>query len=384
MINYIETIRVLPLLTIVLLFITFSSCDVGYKNDGTEVTWRTWNESSGHRSRRIDADPASFEKLKYDYGRDKLHAFYEGNIIGEADGSTFHVLDEWYAVDKSHVFRAGKLVEHAAPSSFKVHSYYLAEDSSDFFWKGRKLNVHDKSSFKLLGKADSWRTSWAKDRNNGYYLNGSVIYGIDYDTFHPVEVRKNGLSNYAADKYRVFYIDKEVPGADPATFEEIDFAIGKDKNRIYHKANPTQVTDYTKLSPIGRLMYSDDKNIYDNNLNIIPDADISTFKNVSDNWYKDKNHVWWSNKLLENANPKTFHPISVTYNSGGVYSDFNYGKDEKNVFYQDSIIIGADPLTFEKREFPDRLGWTVFDCNRVYEGKDSPYLREYLKKKYGR
>ncbi len=243
MINNMATIRFIPILAIVLLLMSLSSCDVGYKNNGKEVTWHTWNESRGQISRRLDADPNTFEKLKYYYGRDKSHAFFEGNIITEADGSTFRVLDEWYAVDKNHVFLQGKLVERADPSSFKVHSFYFAEDSNDFFWNRRKLNVRDKSSFKLLGKSDSWRTVWGKDRYNGYYLNGTVIPGIDYDTFHPVEVKTTGLSNYAADKYRVFYIDKEVTGADPATFEEIDFAIGRDKNRIYNKATPAQNND---------------------------------------------------------------------------------------------------------------------------------------------
>ena len=39
---------------------------------------------------------------------------------------------------------------------------------------------------------------------------------------------------------------------------------------------------------------------------------------------------------------------------------------------------------FEKMTFPDGDSWTVFDRNRIYEGKDSPKLREYLKKKYGK
>ena len=49
-----------------------------------------------------------------------------------------------------------------------------------------------------------------------------------------------------------------------------------------------------------------------------------------------------------------------------------------------SVIQGADPGSFEKMTFPDGDSWTVFDRNRIYEGKDSPKLREYLKKKYGK
>lgn len=375
--------------SILLVLMSFVSCTVGYKNDGKEVTWHTWNEGSGHNSRRVDADPKTFEILNDNYGRDKKHAFYEGDIINGADGGSFRVLDKWYAVDKAHVYVSGKLIEKANSATFKVHSYYFAEDANDFYWNGKALNVKDKSTFKLLGSPDSWKTFWAKDKYNGYILAGCVITdidyetfagcvitGIDYETFHPIEAKIPDQSGeYAADKYRVFFMDKEVPGADPLTFKEVDFRVGQDKYRVYKNENPTQIKDYSKLSPIGGLMmYSDGTNIYDSNFNILPEADVATFEHISDNWYKDKSHVWWSSKLVVGANPKTFQPVC---------GDFDYGKDDKHVFYNDSIIQGADPESFEKIAFSDCDSWTVFDRNRIYQGKDSPKLREYLKQKYG-
>lgn len=78
--------------------------------------------------------------------------------------------------------------------------------------------------------------------------------------------------------------------------------------------------------------------------------------------------------LLDIIGEKTTESVKV----------LNYGKDNKHVFWNDSIIQGADPGSFEKMTFPDGDSWTVFDRNRIYEGKDSPKLREYLKKKYGK
>ena len=119
------------LMSIKSLFATFillcmMSCTVGYKNDGKEVTWHTWNEGSGHNSWRVDADPKTFEELNEDYGRDKKHAFYQGDIISGADGSSFRILDKSYAVDKTHVYVSGKLINKANPATFRVHSYYFA------------------------------------------------------------------------------------------------------------------------------------------------------------------------------------------------------------------------------------------------------------------
>lgn len=291
------------------------------------------------------------------------------------------MLTKSYAADNTHVYVSGELIEKAHPATFKVHSYYFAEDANDFYWDGKALNVRDKSTFKILGSSDSWETHWAKDKYNGYYLAGGVITDIDYETFHPIEAKTPDQSgDYAADKHKVFFRDKEVPGADPATFKEVDFYIGQDKHRAYNKGIPTQIKDYSKLTEVGRLMYSDGTNIYDSHFNILPKADVATFEHISDNWYKDKSHVWWSSKLVAGANPETFQPVPA----GGFGGDFNYGKDDKHVFWNDSIIQGADPGSFEKMTFPDGDSWTVFDRNRIYEGKDSPKLREYLKKKYGK
>lgn len=371
------------------LLLTFVSCTVGYKNDGKEVTWHTWNEGSGHNSQKVDADPATFEVLNDDYGRDKTHAFYRGNKIAGADGRSFRVLEKGYAADKFNVYDSGELMKGVDPASFKIHSYELTEDKNDFYDNGKALNVRDKSTFEILKNSSGELTSWGKDKQNGYYLNGTVIPNIDYDTFHPIDADRPVQSGcYAADKHRVFFMGKEIPGADPATFKEVDFYIGQDKFRVYIKGTPTRIKDYSKLSKVGRLMYSDGTNIYDSHFNVLPEADVTTFEHISDNWYKDALHVWWSNKLVDGADPGTFRPVPVSsYYSGkkaDMGGDFNYGKDDMHVFWNDSIIPGADAASFEKIDFPDGDSWTVFDRNRVYKGKDSPKLREYLNKKYGR
>lgn len=373
------------------LILSLSSCTVGYKNDGKEVTWHTWNEGSGHNSRKVAADPKSFEALDDDYGRDAVHAFYEGDIIEGADGSSFKTLGNWYASDDKHVYISGNLINGADAASFKVHRYRLGEDKNDFYNDTTALNVRDKATFEILKYSSGKESSYAKDKYNGYYMNGTVIPGIDYHTFHPVDVESWQDRCYAADKNKVYYYGEVVPMADPATFKVIDFAIGQDKNRTYKGKVPTQIKDYTKLEKVGPVMYNDGTNIYDLNFKILPDVDVATFEHIEDNWYKDKNKVWWMSKPLPGANPQTFMPVEVSsYRSisgkkdpfsGG---DFNFGKDDKHVFYQDSIIVGADPMSFEKIDFHDGDSWTVFDKNKVYQGKDSPNRRKYLKKKYGK
>ena len=163
-----------------------TACSVGYKNDGKEVTWHTWNEGNGHNSRKVDADPETFEVLDDNYGQDKTHAFYRGDIIDGADGQSFQVFEKDYAADAFNVYDSGKLLKGADPATFKVHSYELTEDKNDFYKNGKALNVKDKSSFEILKYSSGENSSWGKCKYNGYYLNGTIIPNIDYATFHPI------------------------------------------------------------------------------------------------------------------------------------------------------------------------------------------------------
>lgn len=137
---------------------------MGYKNDGTIVTFHSWNEGSGHNVKNVDADPKSFEAIDDCYGRDKNHAFFRGNIITNSDGRTFRTLKKGFAADKRYVYTGeGEIIPGADPNTFKVHSYALVEDKNDFYWEGKPLKVVDKATFKVLGDNDNWDTKWAKD-----------------------------------------------------------------------------------------------------------------------------------------------------------------------------------------------------------------------------
>ena len=65
---------------LILIPLVLSSCEMGYKNDGKEVTYHSWNEGTGHTFFRVKPDPATFEKIDFDGSWtvfDKNH-IYEG------------------------------------------------------------------------------------------------------------------------------------------------------------------------------------------------------------------------------------------------------------------------------------------------------------------
>ncbi len=81
---------------------------------------------------------------------------------------------------------------------------------------------------------------------------------------------------------------------------------------------------------------------------LIKGADPKTFQVCSNSdWAKDKNHAYYKDNIIFDADPKTFESI-----------DELYGKDSKHVFYYEpyarsdkqtsGIVSGADPITFHK------------------------------------
>lgn len=357
-----------------------------YKNNGKQVTWQGRDIWAGHWSKVVDADPATFEDLGNGYARDDQKAFLEGRIIKGADGKTFKCLEKPYAVDASHVFHKYTMMTGADPKSFIIHGKYLTEDKNDYFWQGKPIHVADKKTFVIIGNKDNYWTQWAKDKNNAYYMGEQPVPLADYDSFHLIkETNSRGVQgSYAADKYRVYYKDHIVEGADPETFTEIIDWVGQDKHRVYYQWKATDIKDYNQLSHIGGF-YSDGSHIYTFEFEVFEDADPLTFRQLNNNWYVDKDHVWWRKKEMKEvkeADAATFQLVDGYAYFNGTTFWTRYAKDKNHVFFDDAVIP-PDPETFEIVQFTEGEATTIFDKNRIYQGENSKELQKYLRDKYG-
>lgn len=78
----------------------------------------------------------------------------------------------------------------------------------------------------------------------------------------------------------------------------------------------------------------------------IKNVDYESFVVVAHNLGKDKNHVYFNEKVLEGAEPTTFELIS-TGKSDTKYPYYYYFKDSKRVYYFRTPITGANPITFQ-------------------------------------
>jgi hypothetical protein len=178
----------------------------------------------------------------------------ESDPIEGADISSFKLLsDSEYAADKNAVYYRGDKIPNAIPSSFRHFGGDYWSDASHVFFVNEELSGANPKTFsplpiapwsrddKLCFRASSLVPSsdpktfvaidfhWAKDATHYYAYKFANVFIVpcDYSTMKVLS------RSYAKDKDRVFWLGKEVVGADAATFEPVGCCMGKDKFRRY-------------------------------------------------------------------------------------------------------------------------------------------------------
>ncbi len=166
-----------------------------------------------------------------------------------------------------------------------------------------------------------------------------------FDQFYSFNEKVFELNSFSKGKFT------EVPMADPYTFKKTGNAF-TDKNHVFSSKliHTSPVTMQTFLDPDITWEYF-----------IVPGIDGKTFTYVADRWdtlfWKDKNGVYYESKdkgypfyeKIETADLNTF-----------VYLDFCFAKDKNHVFYKDKVIdIDIEKFTVNKNGF-------IFDSNNIY------------------
>lgn len=127
---------------------------------------------------------------------------------------------------------------------------------------------------------------------------------------------------------------KTAEGLDAASFEALSEVYTRDKDRVYYKFD------------------FDDSFI----VHPLPEADPASFHLSADGLVRDKNHVWYGDRILDGIDPAT---------AVMVRQDFTVIKDKDSVHYRYDPIPGADPATFKHIS----SGYYA-DRKRVYWCKD--------------
>ncbi|MBW1295041.1 DKNYY domain-containing protein [Aquimarina litoralis] len=118
----------------------------------------------------------------------------------------------------------------------------------------------------------------------------------------------------------------------------------------------------------------------------IKNVDYETFEVLANNLGKDKNHVYFNEKVLEGAQPKTFEIIS-TEKTETKYQYHYYFKDTTTVYYFRNPIKGANPATFQYLwgDFSKDTAAIFYQENRLSTLNDTVYsIKNDIKGNYVR
>ncbi|MEL1241341.1 DKNYY domain-containing protein [Flavobacterium flavipallidum] len=200
-------------------------------------------------------------------------------------------------------------------------------------------------------------------------LQYAEIKKADYESFEVIEHNLN--INLAKDKNHVFVSTNIINNADPKTFKQIKKYYWKDKNHVFllqFRAVDSEIksADPKTFIVIDDLLWAKDKNYvyytYEKLHNVIP----KNFVAIDKDWGKDNKFYYYHNLKID----------SLDYNSAKIVSSY-YIKDNKNVLFKNKIVKDANPKTFKA----DGIGWFGHDDKYMFdwENNKGPITEEYSK-----
>lgn len=176
---------------------------------------------------------------------------------------------------------------------------------------------------------------------------------VDADSFVALS------EEYTKDRNRVYYkwISPgrfwvvQVPDADPASFEVMDFNLARDTNHVWR--TDVQIPDadpHTAVVLRPKWVWRDQDSVY-YQFTRLERADPETFRHLGQGFYRDDNNIYWGPRRLANADPASFT----------AFGDVPYAADARNVWCANRTLPHVDAASFRL------LRNHVFaDAERVY------------------
>ncbi len=278
---------------------------------------------------------------------------------------------------------------------------YLIENGKVIYYSGlsgfgapqsREITEADAATFKVIEQ------DYATDKNNAY-LDGRIIPQSDGASFKVLR------KPYAADRNHVFYNDAVLSDApknfkfivqNPAPNDRETFSTDGAKVFYGAKAIFPETIDAATFAPVGSTRYFKDKNHVYTLEKIIEGADSDTFEVVPgylEKYAKDKKSVFYDGVKVENCDAATHKILNENIHTDArhvfyavqKFSDdpanfeilaSDYSKDAKNIYWKSSKISGADTTNFKVFATENTFnyakdGKSVFWCDKKLDKADA-------------
>lgn len=323
------------------------------------------------RSRGYRSMSYWIEKAALWYGDDCTGGAYSNFRIKEADLSTLEILNHTWAKDAKRVWANGHRLRMVYAPVFQALNASFGRDNECVFDSlGRLVKGMNAAAFEVL--------------DDGLFKSD--------DDDHATE------SGYARCEGTIFHYDRSdhktmrLRGADAATFEVLKWGVARDKNKVFHgvnvaKANPQTFRHITcRFSEDGRKVF------YYNR--IVPEADPATFEFIGGQfWAKDRSRVFCQDRIVPGADPATATIVgSFLKDSNHVYFFpaghkrlegvdpptfevllHSYYRDKDRVYrkgFSEGFVEGAVIATFEELPPKHPSRGDAWDKNWIYRGNE--------------
>lgn len=288
------------------------------------------------------------------YTKDHKEVYYEDEIIKGADTESFVVLSKYYAKDKERVYYEENVIVRADPESFHIlaPSVYYGKDKSNVFYRGKTIEGVDFNSFEPIDE------SFARDKGRVYYL-GNVVENADPESFRVLT--PHSIYGYSKDKNNIYFNTilhrcTAMEDAHLNSFEVIALHFAKDKDHVYYDDNVIVNADPDSFHVLNwDDFFSKDRNNVYFGRKPVSSIDITTFEVLGAYYGKDKEHVYYEGDVIAGADPKSFSVFAESK---------QYGKDNKNVYYQKEIF--QEVVDVESFVLIDVLAFAAKDKYKVY------------------
>ena len=238
-------------------------------------------------------------------------------------------------------------------------NYYYNRDKSDIQYSpmgnwfelgNTKMNA-DVASFEVLGR------EYGKDKDKVYFKDEDITTEVDHATFRvkdymgfdkshvyvPQDIAHGRMSDKPMPKETMLRIE----GANPATFEQIDYDWSKDDKLYFYNYRPIAV-DYASFEVLNDVCSKDKSEVYFHTQDeIIPSPiDVASVRVIDDHYVADKDYIYSFKNWIEDMD-EALIKISVKDLETIKVLKHDYLLVDDKVYHDNKLMVLTDRASFK-------------------------------------
>ncbi|NOZ41039.1 MAG: hypothetical protein GXP24_12565 [Planctomycetes bacterium] len=207
----------------------------------------------------------------------------------------------------------------------------------------RRLTDADATTFMAIEQPKDARALYAVDAKRVYVAelyHVQKLLNADGSSF---ELLTPNSGAFSRDSQHVFFFGVALEGADPNSFQVLNYPFGKDSQNAYAGTIPIPTKDVNSWEPLQEGSAEDPW--YRSHRNTHPRAHRKLY---ASGWSRDSTGLYYGRKPFPRADKATFVVLSKYYS-----------KDKNHVYHGDQIVDNADPMTFQVLDGPYYKGTKI-------------------------